>query len=136
MTSSQVSEPPSASKAALIQRFLDASGIQRQIDNGDHLAKYAHASPLLISADAPIAKVLQTLRVVYEPYRQAWQEEYECHVNGEFSEAELAEVVDFLERPAGQLFLQSRWRMDAYISTNTEHLLEEIIVAAMAKLKS
>ena len=59
-----------------------------------------------------------------------WQEEYESHINWEFAESELAQVVAFLEAPVGQHFLDGRWRMDAYISTNTEELVEQIVEEA------
>lgn len=135
MTSAQISEPPSAAKAALIERFLRASGIQRQIDSGDFLHKYAlGASPMLARSKVPTSTILQALKVAYEPYRQTWQEEYEDHLNWEFTEAELGEIVAFLENAVGQHFLEARWRMDAYISTNTERLVEEIIVATVTAL--
>ena len=74
------------------------------------------------------------MRLAYEPHRLSWQEEYESHINWEFTEAELDEIVPFLEGPSGQHFLEARWRMDAYIGTNTEHLVERIISAAAATL--
>ncbi len=83
-----------------------------------------------------MATVLQALLVAYEPRRQAWQEEYEGHLNWEFNEAELYEIVAFLETPTGQHFLEGRRRMDAYVGTNIEHLVEEIVVAAAAALGS
>ena len=76
----------------------------------------------------------EALRAAYARHRHVWQEEYESHVNWEFTEAELQDIVAFLERPVGQHFLEGRWRMDAYIETNTEALLEEIAREAEAAL--
>jgi len=135
MTSAQIDEPPSAAKAALITRFMAASGIQARINGGSFLERYAlGASPLLTAAGASISETLDALRLAYEPHRLTWQGEYEGHVNWEFTETELEEIVRFLEGPSGQHFLEARWRMDAYIGTNTEHLVEQIISAAAAAL--
>ena len=50
------------------------------------------------------------------------------------TEAELAEIVAFLERPVGKHFLDGRWRMEAYTGTNTEEMEEQIVKEAMASL--
>ena len=135
MTSAQIKEPPSESKAALILRFMAATGIQARINSGSFLESYAlGGSPLLTAARATIGETFAALRAAYEPHRLAWQEEYESHINWEFTEAELEEIVLFLEGSTGVRFLEARWRMDAYISTNTEHLVEQIITAAAAAL--
>jgi hypothetical protein len=55
-------------------------------------------------------------------------------VNWEFTEAELAEIVGFLERPVGKHFLDGRWRMEAYVGTDTEEWEEQIVKEAMANL--
>lgn len=70
----------------------------------------------------------------YERHRADYQKEYESHVNWEFTEDELREIVGFLERPAGRHFLDGRWRMDAYVGTNTEEIEEQIVREAMAAL--
>lgn len=135
MTSAQIDEPPSAEKTALITRFMAASGIQARINDGSFLQRYAlGGSPLLTAAGATVRETFNALRVAYEPHRLTWQEEYESHVNWEFTETELEEILLFLEGPSGEHFLEARGRMDAYIGTNTEHLLEQIISAAAAAL--
>jgi hypothetical protein len=135
MTSAQIDEPPSAAKTALIARVMAASGIQARVDGGSFLERYAlGGSPLLTAAGASISETLDALRLAYEPHRLTWQAEYESHINREFTEPELAQIVSFLESPSGQHFLEARWRMDAYIGSNTEHLVEQIISAAAAAL--
>jgi len=142
MTSAQIGEPPSASKLDLIRRFLRAAGIQQQIDTGSFLDRFAFpGSPLVASAAFDGCtfreagkRAFGALREAYAKHRNFWQDEYESHVNWEFTEAELEEIVAFLERPAGKHYLEGRWRMDAYIGTNTEDLIEDIICEAKAAL--
>lgn len=137
----QIDEPPNPSKLELIRRFLKATGIQRQIDTGSFLERCAFpGGPLFASAShvdgatlkGAVESALATLRNAYGPHRHVWQEEYESHVNWEFTEEELECIVTFLEAPEGQHFLEGRWRMDAYITTNTERLVEEIVSEAEA----
>jgi hypothetical protein len=77
---------------------------------------------------------MTALRNAYGKHRAEYQQAYEDHVNREFTEAELAEIVGFLERPVGKHFLDGRWRMEAYVGTNTEDLEEQIVKEAMANL--
>ena len=79
-------------------------------------------------------KRMTALRAAYAPHRSEYQQAYESHVNWEFTEAELAEIVGFLERPVGKHFLDGRWRMEAYTETNTEKMEEQIVKDAMARL--
>ena len=138
MTSAQVEEPPSSHKLDLIRRFLVASGIQHNIDNGKFVERfgipgghiYARAAERGATFGGAVEASLTVLRSAYEKHRHIWQEEYESHINWEFAESELAQVVAFLEAPVGQHFLDGRWRMDAYISTNTEELVEQIVEEA------
>jgi len=140
MSSAQNDEPAGPAKRDLIRRFLRASGIQRQIDTGSFLERHAMpGAPVFAShsrGGASFGEAAQAaiaaLRSAYEKHRPVWQEEYERHANWEFTEEELEEIVGFLERPAGQHYLEARWRMDAYIGTNTEELLEEIVREASA----
>ena len=135
MSSAQIEEAPSEMKRDLIRRFLNATGIQARIDSGSFLERYAFiGTPLFVLAAEKggtlgecTAQAMQALKNAYEPHRGTWQEEYEGHVNWEFNEAELQRIVDFLETAEGQHFLEGRWRMDAYISTNTEGIIEEIV---------
>jgi hypothetical protein len=73
---------------------------------------------------------IAALKEAYEDRQHIWQEEYESHVNWEFTEEELETKVTFLEPPVGQHFLEGRWRMDAYIGTNTEDVIEQIVSEA------
>lgn len=140
--SAQIEEPPSASKRQLIREFLKLTGIQDKIDNGSFLEMYAvPGGPLFTKAAANGATFKQAadrsfdaLRKAYAPHRPVWQSEYESHVNWEFTEEELTEIVAFLRRPSGQHYLRGRWRMDAYISTNTEEIVEQIVSDAEASL--
>lgn len=135
MTSAQIDEPPSVTKTALITRFMAASGIKTRIDGGSFLERYAFGgSPLLTAAGASISETLDALQLAYEPHRLTWQAAYESHINWEFTEPELEEIVLFLEGPSGQHFLEARWRMDTYVNTDTEHLVEQIISTAAAAL--
>lgn len=138
MTSAEIEEPPSLSKLDLIRRFLQATGIQERIDTGSFLQRFAlPGTPLftrlLDGGAVPIDAVMQgtrKLEAAYACHRQIWQDEYETHINWEFTETELQIIVAFFEAPEGQHFLEGRWRMDAYISTNTEELVEQIIAEA------
>lgn len=78
---------------------------------------------------------MDALRRAYEPHRHVWQEAYESHVNWEYSEEELRQIVAFLESPAGRHFLTGEWRMNAYVGTNVEELLEQIIRQAERELR-
>lgn len=144
--SAMVEEPPSPAKLELIRRYLRLTGTQRRIDSGSFLERYAFPGGRLSEAmaerggeitfhdlfDIPMA----ALRRAYEPHRQVWQEEYERHVNWEYTEDELREIVAFLETNAGRHFLDGEWRMNAYVGTNTEELLEQIIREAEASVRS
>lgn len=81
-----------------------------------------------------LEKRMAALRNAYAKHRPAYQQGYENHVNWESSEGELVEIVGFLERPVDKHFLEGRWRMDAYVRTNTEELEEQIVREAMAGL--
>jgi len=142
--SARIDEPPSPSKLLLIRRFLRAIGRQDQLDTGSFLERYAvpggsmwqtaNGEGVTESLEAGFEKRMTALTNVYTKYRAEYQQAYEDHVNWEFTEAELAEIVGFLERPAGKHFLDGRWRMEAYVGTNTEELEEQIVNEAMANL--
>jgi hypothetical protein len=139
MTSAMNTAPPSPSKAQLVRDFLRLSGLQRDIDEGRVLdawpgagaAVYA-ALPRDIAFGEFVPAATEALRSAYEPHRHVWQEEYERHVNWEFEEDELKAIVAFLGSAPGQHLRDATWRMNAYIRTNTEHLLEQIIKDAVA----
>ena len=142
--SAQIEEPPSPSKLLLIQRFLRAIGRQDQLDTGSFLEHYAipggpmwqvsNSQVLQEDLTGGLEKRMAALRAAYEPHRAKYQKAYESHVTWEFTEAELAEIVGFLERPVGKHFLDGRWRMEAYTGTNTEEMEEQIVKDAMAIL--
>ena len=77
---------------------------------------------------------MAALKKAYEKRRSAYQQAYERHVNWEFTEEELVEIVSFLERPVGKHYLDGRWRMEAYVATDTEELEEQIVAEAQASL--
>jgi len=144
VSSAQNHEPPSDTKKALIHRYLIASGRQADIDRGKFVERVAViGQPVFAAAaegGATIREAFDTafaaLREAYEPHRAVWQEEYESHLNWEYSEEELAQIVAFLESPAGQHHLEGSWRMNAYIGTNTEELVEKIVGEAVDAVKA
>jgi hypothetical protein len=145
VSSAMIEEPPSAAKLELIRRFLIANGTQGEIDTGSFLQQFAlPGSPLCMAAAAGSPAItlreafvlpMSALLGAYEQHRATWQSEYERHVNWEFGEEELSVIVRFLESPAGEHFLEGRWRMGAYVGTNTEDLLEQIVAEAEAALR-
>ncbi len=145
MSSAMIEVPPIAAKLALVRRFLVANGNQAEIDCGSFLQQFAmpggHLSMVAASTSGEITfrqafeLPMNALLKSYERHKATWQQEYETHVNWEFNEEELSLIVDFLESPAGQHFLEGRRRMEAYIGTNTEGLIEQIIAEAEAALR-
>lgn len=145
MSSAMIEEPPSPAKLALVRRFLVANGTQAEIDSGSFLQRFAlPGSALSMIAASASGEItfqqafdlpMNALLRAYEQHRSTWQEEYEAHVNWEFNEEELSSIIDVLEGPAGEHFLEGRWRMGAYIGTNTEDLIEQIITEAEIALR-
>jgi len=142
--SAQIDKPPSPSKLLLIRRFLRAIGLQQQLDSGSFLQRYAipggpmwqvtSGQAVQESLKAGFEKRITALTNAYAKHRPEYQQAYEDHVNWELTEAELAELVGFLERPVGKHFLDGRWRMEAYVGTNSEQMEEQIVKDAMASL--
>lgn len=135
--------PPSPAKLALIREFLKLTGKQAQIDNASWLKRHAAPGGVLW----PTAPVTQSLREeldmcsaaidqAYAPRRPIYQQEYEDHLNFEFTEGELAEIVAFLRQPAGQHYLDGQWRMNAYVGSNTEDLDEATLDEAIAAVST
>ena len=139
-----VEEPPGAQKLALIRRYLIASKLQAKIDSGSFLHRLAMpGSPLWATAAGGSGELtfgkmqknaIKALMAAYEKRRTTWQEEYERHVNCEFNEEELLMIVEFLESAAGEHFLEGQWHIEAYTSTNTEDLVDQIYAEAIAAL--
>jgi hypothetical protein len=138
--SAQIEEAPSASKLQLIKRFMRAIGLQDQLDTGSFLERYAMPGGPLWGA--PSGETLteslsggfeirfKALKAAYEKRRAVYQQAYEDHLNWEFTEIELQEIVTFLEAAVGQHYLDGRWRMEAYTNTNTEDMEAEIVKEA------
>lgn len=146
MASAMIEEPANEKKLALIRRFLVANGNQAEIDSGSFLQRLALPGGALSMAAVNASKEvtfeeafqlpMNALLKAYEPHRKTWQQEYETHVNWEFEEEELLTIVEFLESASGAHFLEGRWRMGAYIGTNTEGLIEQIVAEAETALIS
>jgi hypothetical protein len=141
--SKMIEEPANSEKLALIRRFLKASGKQHEIDSGSFLDRFAlPEGPLTRSIPDRNATFREAFEIpraalqnAYEKRRHVWQEQYESHLNWEFIETELSAIVAFLESEFGQHYLEGEWRMNAYTSTNTEALLEEIISEAKTEVE-
>lgn len=140
--SAMITEPPSAAKLTLIRDFLRLVGLQARIDTGAFLERHVGAllqdlaehHPSMRFGDA-FSAPMAALREAYAKHREAWQAEYESHANWEFTEEELREIVRFFDSAAGRHYLEGRWRMDAYIGTNTERIEIEIVAEARRLLR-
>ena len=139
----EIESPPSPSKLGLIKRYLRAIGLQQKLDSGSFLERYAFlGGPMWEkSMTGPsetlgggFEKRMEALRAAYSKHRSEYQEAYEQHVNWEFTEAELAEIVNFLEKPVGKHYLEGRWRMDAYVHTDMEDTEAQIVKEAIASI--
>jgi hypothetical protein len=138
----QIDQAPNPSKLRLIREFLKLTGVQEKIDSGSFLEMYAlPGQPVFASAASggatfkeAVERGFAALQTAYSPHKHVWQEGYESHLNWEFTEEELAQIVAFLRTPAGQHYLVGRWRTEAYTETNTEKLVEQIVRDAAASL--
>jgi hypothetical protein len=119
-------------------------GRQAELDSGSFLERYAMPGGAMWQAaggqppeenlSEGLDKRLTALKSAYAKYRATFQRAYENHVNWEFTEEELIEIDAFLERPVGRHFLEGRWRMDAYVGSDTEALEQQIVKDALASL--
>jgi len=143
--SAHIAEPPNPSKLHLIRRFMQLTGLQRRLDTGSFLERYAipggpmWQSPRAGSQDGVTFLQLLERRIAaldraYARHRATYQRDYENHINWEFTEAELEEIVAFLSRPAGQHYLDGSWRMEAYVGTSVEELEEQIVREAVSSM--
>lgn len=140
----KIEVPPTATKLALIRPFLRVIGRQDQLDSGSFLERYAipggpmwpvqSGSKLTENLTEGFGKLMAALKSAYEKHRSAYQGAYESHVSWEVTEKELDQIVEFLEGPVGKHYLDGRWRMEAYVGTNTEELEEQIVTEAQARL--
>lgn len=143
--SAQISKPPSPTKLKLIRQFLQRIGLQERLDTGSFLERHAlpGGSMWAVTPGEAITESLldgfkirfAALKAAYAKRRAAFQQAYEDHLNWQFTETELDEIVTFLSKPVGQHYLEGRWRMEAYSSTNTEDMEQEIVDEAVAGLK-
>ena len=93
-------------------------GVQDQLDTGSFLDRYAMpGGPLwkvksgenLIEHLGDGFKIRsEALKGAYARRRAIYQQAYEDHLNWEFTEAELKEIVAFLSKPVGQHYLDGR----------------------------
>jgi hypothetical protein len=141
--SAQIDTPPSPPKLRLIRRYLRAIGLQDQLDSGSFLERYAlPGGPMWQVTNSHVSNAFKegfeqrfaALKNAYASHRAEYQEAYEHHVNWEFTEAELAQIVSFLESPVGKHYLDGRWRMEAYVGTETEDMEQQIVKNAIAEL--
>lgn len=143
--SAQIDGAPSPTKLKLIRQFLDLIGVQHQLDTGSFLERYAMpGGPMwAVTPGEPLQEDLadgfrvrfEALKIAYAKRRTAYQQDYEDHLNWEFTEDELKEIVTFLGKPVGKHYLDGRWRMEAYTRNNTEEMDEDIVKEALAGLK-
>lgn len=143
--SAQINEPPSPGKLQLIRHFLQLIGHQERLDTGSFLERYAlpggpmwAVTPGAVNTESfgdGFKVRFDALKAAYAKRRAKYQQAYEDHLNWEFTESELKEIVTFLGNPVGKHYLDGRWRMEAYTSTNTEEMEEDIVKEALASFK-
>jgi len=142
--SAQIEEPASPAKLKLIRQFMQLIGLQDRLDTGSFLERYAiPGGPMWAVAPGEFTESLSdefkarfdALKAAYAKRRAAYQRAYEDHLNWEFTEAELKQINAFLEKPVGKHYLDGRWRMEAYTTTNTEDMEQDIVKEALASLK-
>lgn len=138
MNLEDIPPPPRQSKLRLIREFLRLNGTQQDIDTPmflDGLVQKVCASlPRDTRYGEALSSGLSALKTAYETRRHIWQEEYEHHVDQEFTEDELEAIVTFLESSAGSHFVWGIRRMDVHVRTNTEPFVDEIVAEASASV--
>ncbi|MEN7538157.1 hypothetical protein [Aurantiacibacter flavus] len=133
-------QPANAEKQALIRRFMAATGLQRELDSGSFLERYALNSQLDWNSGTAattlfeaITGPIEALKAEYEHVRPTYQEEFERHINWEYTEEELRQLVAFFESAVGQHYIDGDWRMRAYSATNLEDIEGELVRKAVAR---
>lgn len=145
--SAQIESPATEEKLKLIRRYMRVVGIQDQLDSGSFLERYAFLPELGwhedCSHDHTKSNLLDSftgptvaLRAVYERFRPEYQNEYEQHLNWEFTEDELRQMIAFFESSVGQHYLDGSWRMEAYVGTNMEETEKAIVAEAVQAYRS
>lgn len=145
--SARIESPPTVEKLKLIRRFMTVVGIQGRLDSGSFLERYAFVpelgwheggdedrteSNLMDGFTGPI----EALKYVYEKYRPIYQSEYEQHLNWEFTEDELRQMIAFFDSSVGKHYLDGTWRMEAYIGTNMEETEQALVAEAVQSYRS
>ena len=145
--SAGIESPPTEEKLELIRQFMTVVGVQSRLDSGSFLERYAFVpelgwheggvesrkeSNLLEELTGPI----EALKAVYEKYRSDYQGQYEQHLNWEFTEDELRQMIAFFDSPVGKHYLDGTWRMEAYIGTNMEETEQALVAEAVQSYRS
>ena len=145
--SARIEAPSTEEKLELIRRFMTVVGIQSRLDSGSFLERYAFVpglgwhegetenrteSNLLGGLTGPI----EALKAVYEKYRPVYQSEYEEHLNWEFTDDELRQMIAFFDSDVGKHYFDGTWRMEAYIGTNMEEIEQALVAEALESYRS
>lgn len=145
--SARIETPPTEEKLELIRRFMVVVGIQSRLDSGSFLERYAflpefawHESGVEKGTESDpsgcLTGPIQALKAVFEKYRPVYQSEYEQHLNWEFTEDELRQMIAFFDSPVGKHYLDGTWRMEAYIGTNIEETEQALVAEAVQSYRS
>lgn len=122
-------------------------GIQSRLDSGNFLERYVSVLELGWHEDGAenpnefnlldsLTGAIEALRTAYEKYRPVYQSEYEQHLNWEFTEDELRQMIAFFDSPVGKHYLDATWRMEAYIGTNMEETEQALVAEAVHSYRS
>lgn len=151
----RIESAATAEKLELIRRFMIVAGIQSELDSGRFLERYALSpefgwiegsveswekrgarrrkeSNLMID----IIGRIEALKAAYKKYRPVYQTEYEKHLNWEFTEDELRQMVDFFDSPVGKHYLDGIGRIGGYIGTNMEETEKALVAEAVQSYRS
>jgi hypothetical protein len=126
---------------------MTVAGIQSRLDSGSFLERYAFVPELgwheggaenrtetnLLDG---LAGPIEALKTVYEKYRPVYQSEYQEHLNWEFTEDELRQMIAFFDSAVGKHYLDGTWRMEAYIGTNMEETEQALVAEAVRSYRS
>ena len=145
--SARIETPPTEEKLELIRRFMTVVGIQSRLDSGSFLERYAFVPELgwheVASESRKESNLLdgltgriEALKAAYERYRPVYQSEYEEHLNWEFTEDELRQMIAFFDSAVGKHYLDGTWRMEAYTGTNMEETEQALVAEAVQSYRS
>lgn len=145
-----IETPPTPEKQQLISEYLCLTGMQARINSGSDLERLAIQDLMeVVRANGPERStvsitmfgtlsdsVFSAYKSAYAKHRDEFQRAYAHHLNWEFTEAELREIVAFLRTDTGRHYLDGDWRMKAYTNTNTEGLVASISAEAKTALRA